>query len=81
MLLNDGELEPLCTRLEKDIEVIFRTTLGDITPMSNGKTDSSGVAKAILNSNKCGTAIVTATSKDCIPGITNVHFRLCCNEV
>lgn len=61
---------------EKDIEVIFKTTLGDIQPQNNGKTDSSGVARGILISDKCGTAIVTATSKGCFPGIIKVPFSL-----
>lgn len=61
---------------KKDVEVIFNTTLGDIKPLNNGKTDSVGVARAILISDKCGTAIVTATSKGCIPGVTKVQFSL-----
>ncbi len=59
----------------ENIEVIFETTLGYIVPKNNGKTDSNGRAIATLYSDNCGTAVVTATSEDCIPNTINVKFK------
>lgn len=72
-IINNASKIPLPT---KDIEVIFRTTFGEIKPQNNGKTDNAGVARAILISDKCGTAIVTASSKECFPCVIRVTFSL-----
>ncbi len=51
----------------KDLNINFRTTLGDIIQ----KDDGNGRV-AILRSNKCGKAIIIATADKCIPGILTV---------
>ncbi len=61
--------------LRGDIKVNFKTTFGDIALKNIGETDADGVARAILSSNKSGTAIVTATFKNCMPGVTTARFR------
>ncbi len=54
--------------LDKQKEILFKTTLGHITP-EHRKTDCRGEVKAILNLEKSGIAIITATSENCIPGV------------
>lgn len=61
----------------KWLSLIFKTTLGDIIIEKNfGKTDSDGVVRAILRSNKSGIAIITATSEYCIPGVACMKVRV-----
>lgn len=61
--------------LKGGIKVNFKPS-ENIAPKNNGETDDNGIARATLtNNNKGKVAIVTATSKKCIPGITTVRFQ------
>jgi hypothetical protein len=69
-------------QVEKEgIEVIFNSTFGCIEPSNGGKTDDNGVASATLRCvcDKCGTAIVTATSKG--PNKDPVNISQLCSSI
>ena len=61
--------------LKGGIKVNFKSTLGNIALKNNGKTDVYGIARATLTSNKGGVAIVTASSRKCILGITRCNSK------
>ncbi len=61
--------------LRRGIQVSFKTTLGEILSQNTVETNGFGVAKISLRSDRSGTALVTASSNNCIPGVTYVHFR------
>lgn len=61
--------------LKGGIKVNFRTTLGKLNPINNGKTDVYGIARATLCTEKRGTAIVTATSNKSMPAVTVAHLK------
>lgn len=63
--------------LNKEMDVIFKSTLGHITPENKMKTDRYGVARATLSPEKSephGIAIIYVTSENCIPGVECVRL-------
>lgn len=64
---------------KEGIEIVVKTNFGSLYNGSRKetqviKTDSEGKARASLTSDKQGTAIITASSDKCLPGIKSVEF-------